>query len=147
MRKVKVDWAEVEEAFTLFGREQSAYLDVRTGAVLRWTDEAMDTVELEGLVDEVAADPDRYVAVEPPSSAEERGWMADFARGVEDGAARGRLEEALTETGALRRFKDVLVSLPALRERWFEAEAAHRRAAILAWLERAGLEPETPPPW
>ncbi|MBX3470668.1 MAG: hypothetical protein KF878_27690 [Planctomycetes bacterium] len=148
MRKVKVDWRELEEAFELGQRGQSTYLDARTGKVLAWTDEATDTVELEGLVDEVAADPARYIEVTLPTDSDAWEQMMAFARGVEDAAARERLEAALAGPDRVfRRFKDALLSLPALRARWFEAEAASRRQAILAWLDAAGLEPESPPPW
>lgn len=146
-RRVDIDWQQLEDVFTFQPVGAQAFLDLRTGKVISWSDDTMDTVELEGVADEIDQDPDRYVEIVVPESHASFEWMADFVRAVEPGALHDELARALEGRKPFRRFKDVLEGAPAARERWFEFELARQRQALRDWVAGEDLEPVTPPPW
>jgi len=60
---------------------------------------------------------------------------------------RERLLVAIDGKGAFRRFKDVLLSYPQERERWFNYRAALLQHHINQWFSSKGLEPDPEAPW
>lgn len=146
-RRVDIDWGQLEDVFTFQPVGAQAFLDLQTGKVISWTDDTMDTVELEGIADEIEQDPDRYVEVVVPESSETFEWMVEFVRGLDQGAPREALERALQGRKPFRAFKDALQGAPDARERWFEFELARQRQALREWVAAEDLEPVTPPPW
>ena len=58
-RRVDIDWDQLEDVFVMLPVGGQAYLDLQTGKVITWSDETIDTVELEGLADLIDGDPDR----------------------------------------------------------------------------------------
>ncbi len=67
--------------------------------------------------------------------------MADFVATVDDRGLRQRLSDAIVGKGAFGRFKQVLQSAPAERDRWFEWEAERLEEEARAWLASEGIEP------
>ena len=66
--------------------------------------------------------------------------MADFIEQLPDGEARVKLTSTLQHSHPFRRFKDMLLTYPAVREQWF---TFHEQALVeLArqWLDDAGIE-------
>ena len=88
---------------------------------------------------EYLEDESRFLRVEPRSSREAWGDMAEFVETVGDRALRQRLADAIEGEGAFGRFKRVLESAPAERERWFEWEAERLREEALVWLSGQGI--------
>ncbi len=69
-------------------------------------------------------DSDNYRMVPTMMSHESYQLMVDFAATIEDTHLHELLVVALNGKGAFRRFKDVLISYPAYRQKWFEFEEA-----------------------
>ncbi len=144
MRVIPVNWTELETAFERNASEIESFLDTRTGDVVSVTEGALDFAEQRG---KVQSAPEAFIRIEPAASREQYRWMERFVGFVTDEALRERLVIAIDGKGAFRRFKDVLVSYPAERERWFAFRGDLLHWQMQKWLEREGLEAKDPAPW
>jgi hypothetical protein len=135
------------------------FLDVQTGAVHVVNEEDRDDADDDGeteipawqreakaLAAEIDSDPDRFVSVPQTESHEAYRVMEDFIPQVENQHLRERLADAIAGKGAFRRFKDVLLSHPNVRERWFAFEASVKRTWAADWLATLGIESTWKPP-
>ena len=141
---MRIDWHELEAAFTFASPENCFFLFLDTGEIVFMSDD-MDQEEREELEERINGP--GSVEVKPPESHEKWRWMADFTETVEDDHLRELLEVALQGKGAFRRFKDVLLHAPPERERWFRYEAQKLQEAIDRWVARHHIEVENSPPW
>ena len=143
-KAIKVKWDYVETAFERNSPELQSYIDRETGDVL---------VVVEGMPEDdenrqrIATAPQRFVRIEPASSREQYRWMERFVTSVKDADLRERLLLAIDGKGAFRRFKDVLLSYPVERERWFTYRADLLHHHINEWFQSKGLMPDPQPPW
>jgi hypothetical protein len=144
MKSLKVNWENVEIAFERNSPELHSYIDRETGDVLVAVDGQPEDEETRR---QIGANPERYVKIEPASSREQYRWMERFVATVEDQPLRDRLLIAIDGKGAFRRFKDVLLTFPIERERWFNYRANLLHYHINQWFGGKGLEPEPLPPW
>jgi hypothetical protein len=144
MKTVRVSWDSVETAFERNSPDLHSYIDRETGEVLVAVDGAAEDAEARR---QIAADPERYVKIDPASSREQYRWMERFVTSVAESELRDRLLIAIDGKGAFRRFKDALLSFPAERERWFNYRANLLHFHINQWFESKGLEPDPPSPW
>lgn len=140
--KTPVAWEALEDAFENNAPEVHSYLHVKSGDVTRIVDGVADPA----MHARVNADPD-YLRVDPVSSREQYRWMERYIATVEDGDFRDRLARAIDGKGAFRRFKDVLMSFPVDRERWFAFRSERLRTAMEAWLSAHGIEPVEREKW
>ena len=176
-RRVRIDLADLAEAFDDASWEVSTFLDLDTGNVIRITAEVRD--ELEAIYAELPEEPadegsyrvtfaaalehrerpgwmhellleadavegglgTRFLRVPEADSREGYGEMQAFIETVSRPRLQERLWAAIRGRGAFRRFKDVLASAPAERERWFAFKDARLRQRVLAWLADEGIEP------
>jgi hypothetical protein len=113
-----------------------------TGEVLRVVDGIADP----DMHTRIASDPS-YMRIEPVSSREQYRWMERFIPTVEDTPLRDQLSAAIDGKGAFRRFKDVLMSFSAERERWFAFRSERLRVFMEAWLTAHGLRPVPRATW
>jgi hypothetical protein len=137
------------------------YLDTDTGEICPLTEELVSMAEggeeegvappmdAEGEELELARnilrnDDDRYVQIPSGNTGESYRVMEDFIPHVRDERLRERLADAIAGKGAFRRFKDVLLSHPQVREQWFEFEAVVKREWAREWLASVGIEPAQP---
>jgi len=149
LRDVPVDWEALEDAFENNAPEVHSYLHLVTGEVLRVVDGIADP-EMHARI----ASDSSYLRIEPVSSREQYRWMERFIPMVEEPGLREQLTSAIDGKGAFRRFKDVLMSFSAERERWFAFRSERLRVFMEAWLTAHGLHavtrpafpPETPRP-
>ena len=141
-REVPVDWEALEDAFENNAPEVHSYLHLGTGEVLRVVDGIADP-EMHA---RIAADPS-YLRVDPVSSREQYRWMERFIQMLEEGELRDRLTSAIDGKGAFRRFKDVLMSSAAERERWFAFRSERLRVFMEAWLTAHALAPVARAVW
>ena len=135
LRAVPVAWEALEDAFENNAPEVHSYLQLTTGEVIRVVD---------GLADpqmhaRIAGDTG-YLRVDPVSSREQYRWMERFIATVDEGELRDKLVAAIDGKGAFRRFKDVLMSFPVDRERWFTFRSERLRACMETWLATHGIE-------
>ena len=131
-REVPVDWEALEDAFENNAPEVHSYLHVGTGEVLRVVDGIADPE----MHRRIAADA-TYLRVESVSSREQYRWMERFIQMVDEPQLRALLTQAIDGKGAFRRFKDVLMSHAAERERWFTFRSERLRVFMEAWLMAA----------
>ena len=142
MRDVPVDWEALEDAFENNAPEVHSYLHLTTGEVLRVVDGVADPQ----MHARISADPN-YLRIDPVSSREQYRWMERFIPMVDDAELRGKLAHAIDGKGAFRRFKDVLMTYAADRERWFAFRSERLRTFMEAWLNAHAIQAVPRPGW
>ena len=135
LREVPVDWEALEDAFENNAPEVHSYLHLTTGEVLRVVDGVADPQ----MHARISADPN-YLRIDPVSSREQYRWMERFIPMVDDAELRGKLAHAIDGKGAFRRFKDVLMTYAADRERWFAFRSERLRPFMEAWLNAHAIQ-------
>ena len=128
----KPDWTAMETAFEHNAPETHSYLDLKTGQVATIVDSRPEDDEKRQLIRRSEG---RFVHLDPASSREQYRWMERFVQSVADDALRERLILAIDGKGAFRRFKDVLLSYPVERDRWFTYRGNLLHIYINGWLE------------
>ena len=141
-RRLEISWEALEDAFENNAQEVHSYLHLSTGEVLRVVDGVADPAMHQRIASDAG-----YLRVDPVSSREQYRWMERFIATVTETDLRGRLVTAIDGKGAFRRFKDVLMSFPADRERWFLFRTERLRACMEAWLEAHNIEAVARPVW
>jgi hypothetical protein len=142
LREVPVDWEALEDAFENNAPEVHSYLHLTTGEVLRVVDGVADPQ----MHARISADPN-YLRIDPVSSREQYRWMERFIPMVDDVELRGKLAHAIDGKGAFRRFKDVLMTYAADRERWFAFRSERLRTFMEAWLNAHAIQAVPRPGW
>ena len=142
LRPVPIAWEALEDAFENNAPEVHSYLHLENGEVIRIVDGIADP----GMHQRVMGD-SQYLRVEPVSSREQYRWMERFIATVEEGELRDKLVQAIDGKGAFRRFKDVLMSFPIDRERWFTFRSERLRACMETWLATHGIQAVARPDW
>ncbi|MCG8556739.1 MAG: UPF0158 family protein [Proteobacteria bacterium] len=140
--QVPIAWEALEDAFENNAPEVHSYLHLATGEVVRIVDGVADPA----MHRRILAD-SSYVRVDAVSSREQYRWMERFIATVDQLELRRKLVEAIDGKGAFRRFKDVLMSHPIDRERWFVFRSERLRTCMAAWLEAHGIEPVERTQW
>ncbi|HEY6080241.1 MAG TPA: UPF0158 family protein [Polyangiaceae bacterium] len=135
-RDVPIDWEALEDAFENNAPEVHSYLHLSTGEVLRVVDGIADPEMHQRIASDTS-----YMRIEPVSSREQYRWMERFIPMVEDKPLSDLLTQAIDGKGAFRRFKDVLMSHGAERERWFAFRSERLRVFMEAWLTAHALKP------
>lgn len=136
-RHVPVDMGALVFALDDHGGEHAWYLDLESGEVWLVSDDVVDE-DLPLPREELEESP-RFLLIEPAESHESWQVMADFVDTVRGPALRTRLADAIEGKGAFRRFKDVLLSYPEERDRWFAFETERADARARAWLAENGI--------
>ena len=137
MPPITVNWSDLEIAFERNSPDQESFLDLENGDLLAIVDGEPDAAARRA---KVAANPERYLRVDPASSREQYRWMERFVSSVSDPPLRERLLISIDGKGAFRRFKDVLLAFPAERERWFVYRSEVLHFHIQTWVEHTKIE-------
>ncbi len=118
------------------------YFDTVTGQTVFTSDYIDEDEKLNELLE---TEEERFVAIESVSSHE--GWrmMDDFAETVGDGRIREQLLRAINGKGAFRRFKDILLEYPDVRQQWFIYEEKQYMKIAQKWAKIHELEIEIVP--
>jgi len=140
----KPDWTAMETAFEHNAPETHSYLDLKTGQVVTIVDSRPEDEEKRQLIRKSEG---RFVHLDPASSREQYRWMERFVQSVADEALKERLILAIDGKGAFRRFKDVLLSYPVERDRWFTYRANLLHIYINGWLDTQDIVIAEVPPW
>lgn len=114
------------------------YLDHITSEILYISDYSEDIEELCGI--EIGGLGKCYAPI--PNIDSHVGYkdMEDFLETVKDSNLKEKLCTTINGKCAFRRFKDVLVSFPQERERWFEFKEAKTLEKVNEQLEEEGIE-------
>jgi hypothetical protein len=142
LREVPIAWEALEDAFENNAHEVHSYLQLETGEVIRVVDGVADPT----MHSRIMADP-LYLRIDPVSSREQYRWMERFIATVDESDLRDQLLASIDGKGAFRRFKDVLMSFPVDRERWFTFRSERLRFCMESWLNAHGIEPVERPQW
>lgn len=142
LKDVPVDWEALEDAFENNAPEVHSYLHLVTGEVLRVVDGVADP----SMHVRISSD-NNYLRIDPVSSREQYRWMERFIPLVDETDLRGKLTQAIDGKGAFRRFKDVLMSYGAERERWFTFRSERLRTFMEAWLSAHAIRAIARPQW
>ncbi len=138
------DWSALETAFEHNAPDHHAYLDLSNGQVVTINDSRPEDEEKRQLISKSTG---RFVHLDPASSREQYRWMERFVASVEEASLRERLVLAIDGKGAFRRFKDVLLSYPVERDRWFSYRANLLHIYIDGWLAGQDVLLGAYPPW
>ncbi len=141
-RQIPIAWEALEDAFENNAPEVHSYLQLATGEVIRVVDGVADP----GMHARIAVDAG-YLRVDPVSSREQYRWMERFIATTEEPELSRKLVQSIDGKGAFRRFKDVLMSYPVERERWFTFRSERLKTNMESWLETHGLEAIPRPQW
>jgi hypothetical protein len=142
IREVPVDWEALEDAFENNAPEVHSYLHLTTGEVLRVVDGVADPQ----MHARISVDPN-YLRIDPVSSREQYRWMERFIPMVDEPELKAKLGQAIDGKGAFRRFKDVLMTYAADRERWFTFRSERLRTFMEAWLTAHAITATPRPAW
>jgi hypothetical protein len=134
-RQVPIAWEALEDAFENNAPAVHSYLHLETGEVVRIVDGVADPA----MHQRVSTDAS-YLRVEPVSSREQYRWMERFIATVDEGELRDKLVQSIDGKGAFRRFKDVLMTFPVDRERWFTFRSERLRSCMEQWLGALSIE-------
>ena len=140
MREINIDWTALHGAFQMPVPDVRAYLSLVDGSVLKLPpgDPGFATVQMN------KAD---YALVEPIPSRIQYQWVDEFVLSIEDPDLKARVEAAINGKGAFRRFKDILLTIPDERRRWFEFRDQKMRQRIEEWVREQGVDPRNEPSW
>ena len=134
-----IDADEMVAALENHDDESQYFLDLRTGEILLLIDESIvgpnDDLEMQ-----LEAEPDRYREINPISSSDAWQVMADFIEQLPDGEAGQMLARAVGLNHPFRRFKDILLDYPKIREQWFVFHERAMLELVRKWLEEEGIE-------
>jgi hypothetical protein len=143
MLKLRVDLPMLCLALEDGSGMQKYYLDSQTGEVIpissgsEFSDDFDSNQEME---DAIECDPTRYIRVPNISSREAYENMEEFIETLGDPNLKEKLYIAIDGPGAFRRFKDVLISYPEERERWFALRDKKIENKGLEWLKSIRIE-------
>ena len=140
MRELEIDWAALHSAFQMNMPEVRCFLSLEDGRVLK-------TPPGDPTLAKFRSEPDKYVPIEAVPSRIQYQWLDAFIKTVDDEAVRPRMEAAVNGKGAFRRFKDILLTQPEERRRWFEFRDQLLRQRIVEWVREIGIEPVGEAPW
>lgn len=141
-RKVPIAWEALEDAFENNAHEVHSYLHFETGEVIRVVDGIADPSMHQRIMQDAS-----YLRIDPVSSREQYRWMERFIATVDESELRQKLLHSIDGKGAFRRFKDVLMSYPADRERWFTFRSERLRSCMEGWLDAHAIEVVERPEW
>ena len=140
VRQLNIDWTALHSAFQMNMPEVRCFLSLEDGTVVK-------APPGDPMLAKVRTETDRFVPIEAVPSRIQYQWLDSFIKSVEDETVRGRMEAAVNGKGAFRRFKDILLTLPDERRRWFEFRDLLLRKRIVEWVQELGVEPINVPPW
>jgi hypothetical protein len=126
-KPIKIDWNDLEEAFSNLQAEATSYLDAITGHVV---------LEGEGEEDDLLDEDAAMNAVGGPSKSRQ-----------DDPTRLPIRPPDLTRRIDPNRVRDVLNRNPEVRDAWYAYRFDRLHEMIDEWLAKNGVEPTDPPPW
>lgn len=147
MQPLVIDAEELVMALEMQDEGARYFLDRETGELHFVMDDELDAEwaldeEETGGDDKVDYTAERFLEVERvPSHV---GWevMRDFVEQLPDDRSTQQLAQALSGKSPFRRFQDVLLNYPNVREQWFQFHTAAYCAIAEEWLRANGIEAE-----
>ena len=159
-KAIKVDWDDLEEAFSNPDVDATSYLDRVTGRVVLEGEEDDDFDEDEAAFENPMAvanaqtavareDPTR-IPIRPPGTERKIGWMQAFFEqnaGSHDAAVLTELKQAIDADNPAQALSDVLNRNSEVRDAWYLYRSDRLHDLMDEWLAENGLESTDPAPW
>jgi hypothetical protein len=138
-KRIRIDWEELEEAFSDGSPDHRYYLDRETGAVHFFSayldnedeDEEERTIGNEG----------RYVLIPHERRLVAAGEIAKFVGSLDSEEERSRLQSRLSAPEARRRFDEIVAESPVVQSQWQRFVSEGLEARIKTWLTEVAVEP------
>ena len=140
MIELNIDWQGLYAAFQTNTAEYKCFLDLESGKVIK-----LGPGDPEH--EKVKSQPGAYRTVEVVPSRIQYQWVSEFVKSIEHESIKSRMEAAINGKGAFRRFKDILLTLPDERRRWFEFRDRRMRVRVTEWIKENGIHPTNEPTW
>ena len=140
MIELNIDWQGLYAAFQTNTAEYKCFLDLASGKVIK-----LGPGDPEH--EKVKSQPGAYRTVEVVPSRIQYQWVSEFVKSIEHESIKSRMEAAINGKGAFRRFKDILLTLPDERRRWFEFRDRRMRVRVTEWIKENGILPTNEPTW
>jgi hypothetical protein len=140
VRELNIDWAALHSAFQMNMPEVRCFLSLEDGKVHKLAPGDPVAAKLK-------SSPEIYIPIEAIPSRIQYQWLDTFIKSVDDPTVRGRMEAAVNGKGAFRRFKDILLTLPDERRRWFEFRDKLLRERLVDWVRELGVQALNEPNW
>jgi nicotinamidase-related amidase len=138
--EIELDWEAAAVAVENQLPNTRSYLDLDTGSVHTINND--EHLERSRIVHSGR----RLLPVQPRPSRDGYRTMQSFIEKIDDNWLRDRLQSALIGKGAFRRFKDLLLDYPDIRQKWFAYKDAAVYEYIRSWLETNRITPRNEPP-
>jgi hypothetical protein len=158
-KPIRLDWDELEVAFSNHDEEIVYYLDLVTGKVIIEGEGEDDDFD-----DEDDFSPNHVVSAAPPPSVDDSirayikpvttemklSWMKSFLAEKDNGLddeANAKLKEAFAGEDAPEALGAFLRSADEARDVWYLYRSDQLHAYMRAWLGEHEIKPIDPPPW
>lgn len=138
-KRIRVDWDELEEAFSDRSSEHRYYLDRETGAV-HFFSAYLDNEE-ESEDERALTAGERYVLIPYERRGVPREDLVEFVASLVPQRERQVLEAALREPESQNRFQEKLSGLPKAKNEWRGFLESRLETRIKRWLEEVAVEP------
>jgi len=152
-KPIKLQWDDLEDAFSNQNPELVYYLDLVTGYVVLEGEGEEDDFDDEDppaipAQQTVPHDSTRIYVV-PPDDTLKLDWIKRFVGEVDDldGEVRDKLNAALAEEDSVPAVNDVLRQYPEGRDRWYLYRSDRKHELIESWIAEHGIGTVDPPPW
>lgn len=140
MRTIRVSTHDLLFALTSRMPDTSHYLDTETGEVI-----PVFGFNRDRILAMVKAEPARYLRIAPQSGGQGFEMMKRFCRSVTRSELRRRLEAALGEENAFRKFRQTVKEVPSEHRRWQKFRVETMAQGLRARLREKAIELELIP--
>jgi len=151
MKQLKIDWDELENAFTNRNLELVYYLDLVTGHVFLEGEE--DHHDEDDISQATAPAPNRNdktrAYIDPPDVATRLQWIHAFVD-EETGLSPyflSELKEAIASDDPARAILQVLLTYAEERDRWYLYRSDQLHVFMEQWLKDLSIKTVDAPPW
>lgn len=154
-KPIRIDWEELEDAFSNSEDDALSCLDTVTGHLALEgegddADDASFDAPMAAARTAITREDPTQIIVRPPTTQRKIEWMRSFLRqseGKQDQEVLDALIEAIDTDDPARRLSEVLNAHSEVRDAWYLYRSDELHRMIDEWLAEHGLEITTPPPW
>jgi len=140
VKELEIDWNGLHSAFQMNMPEVRCFLCLEDGKVLKLSPG-------DPMLPVASSEITRFALIETVPSRIQYQWVDEFAKTIETPDTKARIEAAINGKGAFRRFKDILMTMPDERRRWFEFRDQMIRKRIVDWVLEHGIKATNTVPW